>query len=109
MCAQRPTPARETPNSSLVHHNAEGRRTQRRVPQLDNLTGRPLACTRRAGRRASSMPAHQALRPAGELRIRLDTTYLELPRPTLGSVRRSYEGINALALLVSERHPDAGR
>ena len=62
MCAQRPTPARETPNSSLVHHNAEGRRTQRRVPQLDHLTGRPLACTRRAGRRASSMPAHQALR-----------------------------------------------
>ena len=46
---------------------------------------------------------------AGELRIRLDTTYLELPRPTLGSVRRSYEGINALALLVSERHPDAVR
>ena len=62
MCAQRPTPARETPNSPVVHHNAEGRRTQRRVPQLDNLTGRPLACTRRAGRRASSMPAHQALR-----------------------------------------------
>ena len=46
---------------------------------------------------------------AGELRIRLDTTYLELPRPTLGSVRRSYEGITALALLVSERHPDAVR
>ena len=62
LCAQRPTPARETPNSSLVHHNAEGRRTQRRVPQLDHLTGRPLACTRRSGRRASSMPAHQALR-----------------------------------------------
>ena len=46
---------------------------------------------------------------AGELRIRLDTAYLELPRPTLGSVRRSYEGINALALLASERHPDAVR
>ena len=57
-----PLPARETPNSPVVHHNAEGRRTQRRVPQLDHLTGRPLACTRRSGRRASSMPAHQALR-----------------------------------------------
>ena len=47
MCAQRPTPARETPNSPDVHHNAEGRRTQRRVPQLDHLTRRPLACTRK--------------------------------------------------------------
>ena len=43
----------------------------------------------------------------GQLRIRLDTASLNLERKLLGSVKRSYEGINALALLMSERHPDA--
>jgi len=45
----------------------------------------------------------------GELRIRLDTARLGLEREHLGHVKRSYEGINALALLMSERHPDAVR
>jgi hypothetical protein len=46
---------------------------------------------------------------AGELRIRLDTASLNLERRFLGPVSRSYEGINALAVLMSERHPDAVR
>lgn len=46
---------------------------------------------------------------AGELRIRLDTQTSDLDRQLLGSVPRSYEGINILALLASERHPDAVR
>ena len=42
---------------------------------------------------------------AGELRIRLDTATLNLDRKQLGSVPRAYEGINAVALLMAERHP----
>ena len=44
---------------------------------------------------------------SGELRIRLDTRHLDLERKMLGQVARSYEGINALAVLMSERHPCA--
>ena len=40
---------------------------------------------------------------AGELR--LDTATLNLDRNQLGSVPRAYEGINAVALLMAERHP----
>ena len=43
----------------------------------------------------------------GEKRIRLATRELELDRAFLGSVPRTYDGINALAVLLSERHPDA--
>ena len=45
----------------------------------------------------------------GELRIRLDTVSLGLERNYLGPVKRAYDGINALALLASERHPAAVR
>ena len=44
---------------------------------------------------------------SGELRIRLDTRHLDLERHILGNVARSYEGISALAVLMSERHPCA--
>lgn len=46
-----------------------------------------------------------ALSAENELRIRLDTANLGLPREILGPVPRSYEGISALALLMSEQHP----
>ena len=45
----------------------------------------------------------------GELRIRLDTASLALERKHLGPIVRAYDGINALALLISERHPAAVR
>ena len=41
--------------------------------------------------------------------IRLSTANLRLERKQLGPVPRSYDGINALAVLMSERHPDAVR
>ena len=44
---------------------------------------------------------------SGALRIRLDTRRLDLERNILGQVARSYEGINALAVLMWERHPCA--
>ena len=42
-----------------------------------------------------------------ELRVRLDTASLKMERQYLGSVPRARAGINALALLMSERHPGA--
>jgi len=44
---------------------------------------------------------------SGALRIRLDTRRLDLERNILGQVARSYEGINALAVVMWERHPCA--
>jgi hypothetical protein len=43
----------------------------------------------------------------GDLRLRLDTRTLNLERSCLGQVPRAYAGINALPLLLSERHPTA--
>ena len=42
----------------------------------------------------------------GQLRIRRPTSELDLHRKALGSVPRTYDAINALALLASERHHD---
>ena len=43
----------------------------------------------------------------GKQRVRLTSCTTLLERNTLGSVPRSYDGLNSLALLLSERHPSA--